>query len=113
MVNPYTFTSWRTLKAIPNLFYCITVFRSLGVRSFFNLLKENSMNVCLKSDMGLKKKIACIISGLEDLIVLGPIRDSQSFCTLWRGMGKWIGHAEQYHRVIQRTKGLLKGKRKF
>lgn len=25
--------------------------------SFFNLLKENSMNVCLKSDMGLKKKL--------------------------------------------------------
>lgn len=57
MVNPYTFTSWRTLKAIPNLFYCITVFMSLGVGSFFNLLKENSMNVCLKSDMGLKKKL--------------------------------------------------------
>lgn len=78
-MNPYTFTSWRTLKTIPNLFYYITVFLNLGVGSFFNLLRENSMNVCLKSDMGVGKRIACIISGLEELIVLGPVRDFQSF----------------------------------
>lgn len=57
MVDPYTFTSWRTLKTIPNLFYYITEFMNLGVGSFFNLLKENSMNVCLKSDMGLEKEL--------------------------------------------------------
>lgn len=36
------------------------------------------MNTCLKPDVGVEK-IACIFSGLEDLIVLGPLRDLESF----------------------------------
>lgn len=112
MVNPYTFTSWRTLKATPDLFYCITVFLNLGVGEVFNLLKENSMNICLKPDMGLKKKFACIISGLEDLVVLRPIMDLQSF-TVHSGEKRESGCGLLSHRVIQRTKELLRGKGKL
>lgn len=114
MVNPYTFTSWRTLKAIPNLFYCITVFRSLGVGSFFNLLKENFMNVCLKSDMGLKKKcLHHLWPGRSHCS--RPIRDLQSFAVPSgeERESRYGRHAEQYHRVIQRTKGLLEGEKKI
>lgn len=60
------------------------MFINLGVGSFFNLLKENSMNTCLKPDVGVEK-IACIFSGLEDLIVLGPIRDLESFTVHYDG----------------------------
>lgn len=111
IVNPYTFTSWKTLKTIPNLFYYITVFLNLGVGSFFPFTKRKFHERLPQVRYGGWKK--------NCLHHLWPGRAhcpgaNQGLpvirCTLWRERGKWILHAEQYHRVIQRTKGLLKGK---
>lgn len=66
------------------------------------------MNTCLKPDVGVEK-IACIFSGLEDLIVLGPIRDLESFTVHYDGKREVDTACWAIPQSSSENKGMRKG----